>query len=391
MVIADFVLNASPRVTLKGLNVLILGLDDTAETQRSDTIMLVHINLKSQKLSLLSIPRDTKMKVPGLGETKVNHAYAFGKEKLAKQAISDLLGVPIHNSIVIKLSGVERFINVLGGLDITINKRMNYDDNAGKLHIHFDPGRQHVNGKEALEYLRFRHDEKADIGRIERQQSFVKEVMHKIVYSGQLLKLPFLVKALWDNVETDLSLREMVSMALMIKKGVENSDIQTVTLDGTPMDIKGVSYWEPNVATIEPVLDQWRFNNAGDTPKKQNAIVLPKAVEEETRPDDSLELKVEVLNGYGKDNVANKAAELFQEQGFKVTRIGNAGSLKYDQTVIVDWKGQGTPILMLARKLSIDPSRIIVYDKLDKPIDATIVLGKDWPQIEAKLKSKPVR
>jgi LCP family protein required for cell wall assembly len=390
LVVVDFVLNASPRVSLKGVNILMLGLDDTQDTQRSDTIMVAHLDMKTQRISVLSIPRDTKMKVPGLGETKINHAYAFGKEKLAKQAVSDLLGIPIHHAVVLRLSGVEAIIDALGGLDVVITKRMNYDDNAGKLHIHFQPGEQHLNGKEAISYLRFRHDEQADIGRIERQQSFVKSMLHKMVYTGQLLKLPFLAKTMMEHTSTDMSLREMVSLSLAIKKALEYGQIKTFTLPGVPEDSKNASYWIADATQTETLLQSWRTLSAAPTPVPSSST--PQVAEAEASlpkvPPKPLGLKVEVLNGYGQAGVANKVAELFGEFGLKVTRVGNAGSNRYDQTLIVDWRGQGTPILALARRLSIDPSRIIVYDKPEKPIDATIVLGRDWPQIEAKIRSE---
>ena len=96
-------------------------------------------------------------------------------------------------------------------------------------------------------------------------------------------------------------------------------------------------------------------------------------------------MKVEVLNGLGIKGVAQDAASLLKDHGIQVARFGNAGSFSYDETLIVDWKGNIEKVIVLANLLKIDPERIIVYDRPSKPLDATLVLGKDWNSIVESL------
>jgi hypothetical protein len=97
-------------------------------------------------------------------------------------------------------------------------------------------------------------------------------------------------------------------------------------------------------------------------------------------------VKVEVLNGFGVKGMARDAAAYLKENGIDVARVDNAGSFNYENTLIVDWKGNIEKVLVLAQLLKIDPKHIIVYDRPSKPLDATLVLGKDWVTVIEKLK-----
>ena len=112
----------------------------------------------------MSIPRDTLAEIPGHGFDKINAAYSIGHEDLARQTVEKFTGVKIDYVVAVNYQGFIDVIDAFGGVDVVVDKAMNYDDRRGNLHIHFDPGTYHMTGEQALEYARFRHDAMGDWG-----------------------------------------------------------------------------------------------------------------------------------------------------------------------------------------------------------------------------------
>ncbi|MBQ3853256.1 MAG: LCP family protein, partial [Anaerovibrio sp.] len=167
------------------LHIMIMGVDRRSDdTGRSDTLMVLTVNKKTGKAELMSVPRDTRVKIEGHGYDKINHAYAYGGHKLTRKTVESLLGIPMNYYVLIDLSSFENIIDALDGIDIDVEKRMYYedpwDDNGG-LVIDLYPGMQHMTGEKAIQYVRFR-DGEGDIGRINRQQHFMKAVMTKMLH-----------------------------------------------------------------------------------------------------------------------------------------------------------------------------------------------------------------
>ena len=159
------------------MHVMIMGVDSRGDdVGRSDTLMVTAVDVDQKKAALLSIPRDTRVAIDGHGFDKINHAYAYGGHKLTQQTVEHLLDVPIDHYIVIDIKSFERIIDAIGGVDINVEKRMHYEDpwdDDGGLVIDLYPGEQHMDGKKAIQYVRYR-DGEGDIGRIGRQQKFMK-------------------------------------------------------------------------------------------------------------------------------------------------------------------------------------------------------------------------
>ena len=158
---------------------MLLGVDRRADdVGRSDTLMVASVDMDSHKAALLSVPRDTRVAIDGHGYDKINHAYAFGGHELSKSTVERLLGTHIAHYVIIDTKAFQRIIDALGGVDIDVDKRMHYedpwDDNGG-LVIDLYPGQQHLDGAKAIQYVRYR-DGEGDIGRIGRQQKFMKAV-----------------------------------------------------------------------------------------------------------------------------------------------------------------------------------------------------------------------
>ena len=167
-------LSKSERLDLKK-NIVVLGVDERPseeDTGRSDTLFVVMLDSDNNNVSLLSVPRDTRVKIPGYGWDKINHAFAFGGHKLTQQTTEELLGIRINNYVMIDFKGFKGLVDAIGGVDIEVEKPMSYYDEWDGFTIDLAPGMQHMDGDKAIQYVRYR-DEEGDIGRIRRQQKFL--------------------------------------------------------------------------------------------------------------------------------------------------------------------------------------------------------------------------
>ena len=151
--------------------IMIMGVDERSDdVGRSDTLMVATIDPVRKETSLLSIPRDTRVAIPKNGYDKINAAYAYGGERLTQATVEDFLGVRIDHYVIINTHAFQKIVDAIGGIDIDVEKRMYYEDpwdDDGGLIIDLRPGMQHMDGKTAVTYVRYR-DEEGDIGRVRR-------------------------------------------------------------------------------------------------------------------------------------------------------------------------------------------------------------------------------
>ena len=241
---SDELLTAKDKATI-----MIMGVDERDDdVGRSDTLMIASIDPKTNQASLLSVPRDTRVKIKGHGFDKINAAYAYGKEPLSQDTVENLLGVNIDHYIIINTKSFKKIIDAIGGIDIDVPKRMHYEDpwdDDGGLIIDFQPGMQHMDGAKAVTYVRYR-DEEGDLGRIRRQQDFVRACMEKIVSPAIIPKLPSVIKEVMESIDTDLTFRQLLEFAGTLKESKANG-LKTDMVPGKPLYIDGISYWIPNL------------------------------------------------------------------------------------------------------------------------------------------------
>lgn len=241
---ADELLTAKDKAT-----VMIMGVDERDDdVGRSDTLMIASIDPKSNQAALLSVPRDTRVKIKGHGFDKINAAYAYGKRKLSQDTVENLLGVNIDHYVIINTKSFKKVIDAIGGIDIDVPKRMHYEDpwdDDGGLLIDFQPGMQHMDGAKAITYVRYR-DEEGDLGRIRRQQDFMRACVDKVLSPAIIPKLPSVIKEIMESVETDMSLREILEFVGTLKESKENG-LKTDMVPGKPLYIEGISYWIPDL------------------------------------------------------------------------------------------------------------------------------------------------
>lgn len=381
------------------LHIMVMGVDRRSDDAgRSDTLMAVTVNKTAGTAQILSLPRDTRVQIEGNGYDKINHAYAFGGSKLTRKTVESLLGVPMDYYILIDVKAFERIIDAMDGIDIDVEKRMYYedpwDDNGG-LVIDLYPGMQHLTGDKAIQYVRYR-DGEGDIGRIGRQQHFMRAVVEKMLSPGILPKLPQLAEEICSAVETDMSVSEMASLARLLPT-IREHGMESAMLPGQPAYLEDISYWLPDIMAVrELVAAQMKTELTGsgrehaEELKKQYETSLPQGLtilsdrqenagagtgsaetaeqntaQRKEKANSPGEISVLIINDSGINGAAARLAERLQGRGFNVTGVDTGRKNDRAHTIIVtdssntDWfYGMPFPCTIMAGG---EPDEAVIY------------------------------
>ncbi len=157
-----------------------------------------------------------------------------------------LFVVMMDKSVVVDFQGFKGLVDAVGGVDINVEKRMYYYDPYADFEIDLRPGNQHMDGKTAMQYVRYR-DEEGDIGRIRRQQKFIMALYKQIASKNILAKMPGVSKQIMSMIKTDLSLKEMVELGKVMHDMMETDGLKMAMVPGTPKYVDGISYWIPDI------------------------------------------------------------------------------------------------------------------------------------------------
>ena len=229
--------------------VLLIGVDSLdskkAKNTRSDVMMVLDIDGEKKTASLISLPRDSRVKIKDHGKTKLNHAYAYGKADLALETVNENFDLDIPYYIVVDYAFVKDVVNIVGGIDVDVPMDMDNEDPSADppLSIHLKEGPQHLNGDQAMQFLRFRKGYKnADLDRVKAQQAFMAAFVDKVKSSKGILHAPSLLVSYMDNTTSNMPLSKVSRMGLtMLSVGQEN--LETATIPGTADMIGGLSYY----------------------------------------------------------------------------------------------------------------------------------------------------
>lgn len=205
------------------IHILVLGRDydynahdiEYSSQSRSDVIMAFTIDFATHKITELSIPRDTAVTMPDGSRQKINAALSAGGVPESKAVISKFLGVSFDRYALLRIDSTKQLIDAIGGIDVPVHQKLDYDDSWGHLHVHFTPGIHHLDGAQAVALARFRHDDCGDPCRIARQQDVLHAIASKLGSDrlNDLLHAQALIGTIRNNVTTDLSTRELMSLA----------------------------------------------------------------------------------------------------------------------------------------------------------------------------------
>jgi len=257
-------------------NILVLGIDKGREIHRSDSIIVVNLDPQQNQANILAIPRDTLVSIPGRGLDKVNHAYAYGEAELTRRTVENFLNIKVPYYITLNIGALEKIIDEIGGVKIDVKKRMYYVDYAQNLYVDLKPGTQKLSGRDSLSYLRFRHDNAGDIGRIQRQQKFMKALTQQIMHKNGLFRSPQIVLKFLSFMQTNLNAKEILGFTLSMKKIYDFGQINMDSLSGDPMLLGNIFYLKSSDAEVQKIVNKYfrkkELNDSKKTPGPKHAF-----------------------------------------------------------------------------------------------------------------------
>ncbi|MBC8139166.1 MAG: LCP family protein [Fibrella sp.] len=402
------------------LNILLLGVDYSylwrknnvalngaryTKESRSDTIMMLSLDMDTQKVSALSIPRDTWVTDPTGHRGKINGAYKRGGASLAARTVAELLRVTPDYYVAVKPDAVRSVVDELGGVNVETIDAMKYDDAAAGLHIDLPAGPQTINGEQAVGFARFREadtverdasgrgiptgrkdsngnpifrrkpasavrhsKEEGDVRRMARQQQLIQAVAEKGKQPVNWLKADHVVDAALDHVETDLSRRQLFALLLLFK-GLQTEQMQTATLEGHGFTPRGATYRFVPDERKKQAMVEWLLK--GDEAAANRLTV------------------VTVRNGTTVPGLARRVATLLCNQGFDARPMDTAGLGKDDEvsaTRIVYGKAAIAPRARRIQQVlgggkAVKEARPDTTGASGNTADVTVILGRDLASV----------
>ncbi|MGB7441712.1 MAG: LCP family protein [Coleofasciculaceae cyanobacterium] len=337
----------------------------------SDTMMLLRFNPEADKLNVLSIPRDTRTYVEGVGLTKLNAANYHGGAALTAKATSELLeGVGIDRYMRVNVQGIEKLIDALGGVTVYVPKDMKYTDHSQHLYIDLKQGEQHLDGEKAMQFLRFRYDQLGDVGRVQRQQILMRALMEQVLNPTTLARLPKILSVIQSNIDTNLTVEELVALVGFAVQ-TNRSDIQMLMIPGqfNGDGHKDVSYWLPNHRQIRQMMAQ-HFDVGYSETQESNPQYQRVAIQDSTGNPEAVDGLIRYLG----------------EAGYRNVYVGQPWSEPLPITRIVAQQGDGRGATAIRDDLSLGEVRVESTGSLNS--DVTIQLGQDWLQKQASISER---
>lgn len=242
-------------------NILLLGTDK--DELLTDVMMLAQIDPVAGKVSVMSIPRDTRIKYKN-SWMKINSAHSVGKKGSGNEsggieasilAVKQLTGIPVNHFVKINFDAFKDFIDEVGGVDFDVPQRMKYTDPYQDLYIDLQPGMQHLDGDKAEQLVRFRRYKGGDIDRIKVQQDFLHALVEQKLQLKNITKIDNIYKVLTKNMDTSMTPGDAISGAMQILS-IGKDNIETFTLPNSPQYIGDVSYVIPKSSEIAKIREE---------------------------------------------------------------------------------------------------------------------------------------
>ncbi|NIK11810.1 LCP family protein [Alkalibacillus almallahensis] len=251
-------------------SILVMGLENYQEDDpgRTDTLILLTYDPEDQSVKMVSIPRDTRVDFAGMDRTdKINHAYAYGDKEMTIDTVSKFLDIPVDYYATVDFNAFTRTVNVLGGLTVDVPFDFEQKSMAPNSYmIDFQEGEQHLNGEEALAFVRMRkEDPRGDLGRIDRQQEFLNSLADEAMSLKSIFKSKELANVVGEEVTTNVRIREGIQMLTNLNN-FDSSNIDSLTLETYNERIGGISYQIPVQESLTEVKQSLKQHmEIGDT------------------------------------------------------------------------------------------------------------------------------
>lgn len=336
--------------------------------ERADTIILIHISPQRPEAVMVSFPRDLLVTIPGYGDGRLNAALAHGGPDLMVETVEDYTGVQIDHYVQVNIAGFLDVVDVLGGVEVCLDEPLQ-DPAAG---ADLDAGCQVLRGADAAGYVRARKsDPRGDIGRIDRQQRFIKAAMSEVVSAGTLVN-PLRVKRLIDSAagalltDDGLGTSRMFRVAWSLRE-LDPDDVQAVTVPVHGETIDGAYYAVAEPEDAESIFQSIR--SGGDLPDAGSTTASDGGEPVEVSPAD---VEITVLNGTNVTGLAARARDALEERGFVVVEIGDAGRQDVQGTVVRHGPGDESEARLVA-----DQFASAELEQADDVTGIVVVLGAE--------------
>lgn len=341
----------------------------------ADVMLLIRFDPQKKKLVMLSIPRDTRVLMEGYGMKKINAANREGGPALTAKTVSNLLsGVGIDRYIRINVLGVGKLINALGGVTVNVPKDMKYQDDSQHLYINLKAGKQHLNGDQALQLLRFRRDNLGDIGRIQRQQMVMRALMEQSLNPATLAQLPQILNVVKENIDTNLTLEELLALTGFGVR-TNRSNMQMLMVPGSfsnPKEYKA-SYWLPKHRKIPGIMSQY-FDI-----ESEELAQIPEPGR----------LRVAIQDYTGSDDISFRPLiRMLRKAGYRKVYIAKSLGLPLKVTRIVAQQGDGYSAESVRNILGLGEVRVESTGNINS--DISVQVGQDYLE-QREMLNNPVQ
>ncbi|OGH61684.1 MAG: hypothetical protein A2848_01105 [Candidatus Magasanikbacteria bacterium RIFCSPHIGHO2_01_FULL_50_8] len=405
-----FIATTRPALGLRSdrINIAVLGIGGEAHEGGllTDTILVANIKPSTKQVALISIPRDTVVKVPGLGYRKINEAHALSEMQdrgsgpdVAVETLENFLGISIPYYIRVDFRGFEQMIDDIGGVDVYVDKPFTdaqcptWDFKVQT--ISFAKGWQHLNGVRALQYARSRHGnnfEGSDFARSRRQQKLMVAVRDKLLSKETLLhpsRVTDILRTLDTHINTNLDIPEFLELA-QLGKEIDADKIESIVFSDDPASVlypdvsEGAFYLRPRDPTLGQI--HTLIKNIFDA----DVIAAAKSVIDQMplKPVDMTDIKIEVQNGTWRPGFAARQKKILERNGYRVSAIGNAALRPITNAQIFSVTHKNQAIFDKVKKLynaeeivNRPPVSPDSTEQMPAQVDIILILGENNPDI----------
>ena len=377
---------------LNPLTVLIMGVSEDISSKLTDTIMVASYNPKTQKATLLSIPRDTfvgKNKNTATSYDKINALYQSSPEKTL-DAVNKITGLDIKYYVVISNNALVQLVDEIGGVEFDVPIDMNYDDSSQDLAIHLKKGVQKLNGEQAEGLVRFRKNNNGtsypseygdnDLGRMKTQREFITEVAKQTLQLKNITKIGSFIDIVKENVTTNIKNWSTIKDYVAYAVDFSTENIRAENIPGEAGYYNKLSFFiydkKETEALIKELLEEQ--NGKEEVASGNNVDAINSSVSSNEELDSSNEnskIKIELLNGSGDKTLLNEVTKELKAQGYNVYKTGTTTATS--KTTIINKSAIQSDVLDEIKKV-LGVGNISSSASSSSTVDVTVIIGKDY-------------
>ena len=383
---------------LDPLTVLIMGVSEDISSKLTDTIMVASYNPKTQKATLLSIPRDTfvgKNKNTATSYDKINALYQSSPEKTLA-AVNKITGLDIKYYVVISNNALVQLVDEIGGVDFDVPINMDYDDSSQDLYIHLKKGQQKLTGEQAEGLVRFRKNNNGtsypseygdnDLGRMRTQREFITEVAKQTLQLKNITKIGSFIDIVKENVTTNIKNWSTIKDYVAYAVDFNTENIQTASIPGEAGYYNKLSFFIHNQKETDKLVTELFTEQNGTEENEETNTVQNESTgntntsstnktSESTETKDTSKIKIELLNGSGNKALLTQATKELKAQGYNVYKTGTTTTTSkttiINKTAISNDKVEAIKDVLGVGNISSSVSS-------SSTVDVKIVIGKDY-------------